>query len=51
MSKLRSCDDAFRQQLEAKERSNDEAIHQLRQERQAEVDLANRKVNCFAALW
>ena len=45
--KLRSCDDAFRRQLEAKEQSHDEAILQLEHKKQEEIDLANRKVSKF----
>ncbi|XP_062521408.1 leucine-rich repeat and coiled-coil domain-containing protein 1-like [Corticium candelabrum] len=44
VSKLRSCDDAFRQQLEAKERSHNDAMAQLRHDQQAEIDIANRRV-------
>ena len=44
VSKLRSCDDAFHQQLEAKERSHNDAMAQLRHNQQAEIDIANRRV-------
>lgn len=43
--KLRSCDDAFRKQLEAKEQSHDEAILQLEHKKQEEIELANRKAS------
>ncbi|XP_065827722.1 leucine-rich repeat and coiled-coil domain-containing protein 1-like isoform X2 [Oscarella lobularis] len=43
-SRLRSCDDAFRRQLDAKEQSHETELDHLRKEMQLEVDIAHRKV-------
>ena len=44
VERLRNVDDAFRKQLDAKEESHQVALQQLAQEKQAEVDLANKRV-------
>lgn len=38
-------DDAFRKQMETAQRGFDESMEILRQEKEAEVEEANRKVN------
>eukprot|EP00118_Oscarella_pearsei_P021064 m.234142 g.234142 ORF g.234142 m.234142 type:complete len:748 (+) comp40104_c0_seq6:805-3048(+) len=44
VSRLHSCDDAFRKQLEGKERSHEAALIQLRKEMNEEVDATNQRV-------
>lgn len=40
------CDDAFREQLEAKERVYHSNLGRLAAEKDKEIDLANQKVSC-----
>lgn len=42
--RLKSCDDAFREQLEAKQRAHDSHVIQLTREKNQEVEQANQKV-------
>jgi inosine/xanthosine triphosphate pyrophosphatase family protein len=44
IKKLRSVDDSFRKQLEAKELAHQTEINNLEQEKQAELDKAYQKV-------
>ncbi len=42
--RLRACDDAFREQLEAKEKAYHDNLTRLAAEKDKEIDLANQKV-------
>lgn len=44
VEKLRTMDEAFRQQLEAKDYAHQEALSRLQQDKQEEIDAANEKV-------
>lgn len=50
--RLKSCDDAFREQLEAKEKVYDTNLRRLAAEKDREIDLANQKVRLISsAIW
>ena len=42
--RLKSCDDAFREQLEAKQRSHDSHMTKILAEKEQEIQQANQKV-------
>ncbi len=48
---MRACDDAFREQLEAKEAAHQAHFKQLEAHKQKEVELANRKVSKIWSCW
>ena len=47
--RLKSCDDAFREQLEGKQRSHDSHVTQLMKQKNQEVEQANQKVGSSPA--
>ena len=48
--RLKSCDDAFREQLEAKQRSHDSHMTQLMKQKNQEIEQANQRVGLQAQL-
>ena len=42
--RLKSCDDAFREQLEGKERSHDSHVTQIVEQKNREIEEANQRV-------
>ena len=49
--RLKMCDDAFREQLEAKERSHDSHVTKLVQQQKKEIHEANQRVRVYIASW
>lgn len=44
IDKLKSMDDAFREQLDKKEEGHQQALEQMVEEKQDEIDVANKRV-------
>ena len=49
--RLKSCDDAFREQLEAKQRSHDSHMTRLMKQKHQEIEQANQRVGLVAQLF